>query len=765
MRSQDGSRFWRVYLGLGAAALGTYLLVPGGAVRDWYFYDLIGLSSVVAIVLATYLYRPRAVQAWLFLAAGQLAFVIGDGLFSYQQYVAHEAPCPSIADVFYLSGYLLLTIGLSLLVRARASRRNWMAIIDAAVITTSLALACWLFLMNPIAHDQTLSAAGRLISLAYPLGDVLLLATILRLSMGTRERPPAYWLLGVGTLLLLVADAAYLGILQQTGDFQSGGIVDLGWLGSYVLWGVAALHPSMASLSAPASEQLPRLTPLRLALLACASVAAPGMLTVQYVRGASLEIPVVIGSSALLFLLVIARMASLVLSHEVRSEELQAHEERLTGELEQRAHYDPRTGLPNREFFLERLGDVLTKNASTRSAVLLFGIDDLRLFNEGIGHALGDELLRALADRLRRLVRRDDACASLGDDFAVLVEDSTIESPASIAARLAEALRLPLHLSDGHETMIHISAGAATATGEDATELLRNAEVALSHSKQLNRGSVETFEPGMHKAVFERVVLKGQLERALDEKQFVLFYQPIVDLERGDLWGAEALIRWRHPERGLVPPDEFIPLAEESGLIVPIGQWVLEQALSQAAAWNEKASAEPFAVTVNLSARQIDSPGLVDTVARALSETGVSPSEIVLEITETVLMDDVDSALRTLFELKGLGVQLAIDDFGTGYSSLQYLRHVPADIIKVPKPFVDDVVTRGSDAYRVANAIVRLGESFGLRTLAEGIEIHEQYDRIRELGCELGQGYYFSQPLPAERVTLLLARMRETLAA
>ena len=753
MQGRDRA-FWRVYLVLGAIAVATYLLIPAGAARDGVATELIGLSAVVAIVIGVYLYRPRAASAWLLLAAGQLAFVVGDALFAYQEYVAHTSPFPSIADICYLGGYPLLGAGLVLLTRARAPLRNLSAFIDAAAITTSLTLVSWLFIMSPIAHDQTLTPAGRLISLSYPLGDVLLLAIGLRILMGANKRPPAYLLLGGGILFLLVADSAYLGALQA-GDYVSGGVIDLGWLASYVLFGAAALHPSMKALSTRVSESLPRLTPARLVVLACASIAAPAMLAVQYVRGVSLEIPVVASSSALLFLLVIARMALLVRGHETRG-----------AELERRSLYDPVTGLANRALFLKLLTEALVTDGRTPPAVVLIGIENLKLVNEGVGRASGEELLRTVTERLQRLLRQGDTCARAGDDFAVLVEDVAVESPLRVATRLVEALRLSVRLSNEHETTIDVRAGVVTATGEeDAEILLRNAEVALSRARQLGSDSVQLFEPGMHTAVYERIVLKGQLERALAEGQFFLYYQPIIDLSRGGLWGVEALIRWQHPERGLVSPDDFIPLAEETGLIVPIGQWVLEEGLRQAAAWSQMTSFPSFSVTINLSRRQLGSPELVATVARAIRETGVSPAGIVLEITETALADDIDSALRTLCALKNLGVRIAIDDFGTGYSSLQYLRQVPADIIKIAKPFVDGVYVRDSDEYRVAHAIVHLGDAFGLQTLAEGIEDREQFERMRELGCELGQGYYFSRPIPAEEVTPLLTFERDALAA
>jgi EAL domain-containing protein (putative c-di-GMP-specific phosphodiesterase class I) len=324
------------------------------------------------------------------------------------------------------------------------------------------------------------------------------------------------------------------------------------------------------------------------------------------------------------------------------------------------------------------------------------------------------------------------------------------------------SLERPFVLLGQHDVLVHASIGSATVSpatedeAEDAAELLRNAEVAMFHAKRHGRTGFEVFEPAMRAAVAERLALKAELERAVVASEFVIHYQPIVMLESGDICGVEALVRWNHPERGLIPPFHFIPLAEETGLIVPLGRFVLHEALRQGRAWQKLIGQPDFVMSINLSGRQLDHGTLVKDVGRAIERTGIDPQTVILEITETALMEDVEAAIGRLNELKTLGIQMAIDDFGTGYSSLQYLRQFPADIIKVAKPFVDGVVERGSDEYRIADAIVRLGETFGLRALAEGIELPEQREMLRDLRCELGQGFLFSRPLEPEAIEELL---------
>jgi diguanylate cyclase (GGDEF)-like protein len=463
----------------------------------------------------------------------------------------------------------------------------------------------------------------------------------------------------------------------------------------------------------------------------------------------------------------LASQAVLALESLQRTKDLLEERHELKTELLRRSHLDALTALPNRSHFLERTDAALGRiSRSTEPvSVMIVNLDDFKTVNDTLGHIAGDELLRAVSDRLIASIRTDDICARLGsDEWAVLIEESPPESPTAVAERIMTGLERSFVLLGRHEVYVHASIGSATvspgeeAEAEDAAELLRNAEVAMFHAKRHGRTGFEIFEPAMRAAVAERLALKAELERAVVASEFVIHYQPIVMLDSGDICGLEALTRWNHAERGLIPPFHFIPLAEETGLIVPLGRFILNEALRQGREWQELTGQADLVMSINLSGRQLDHSTLVDDVAQAIEQTGIDPQTVILEITETALMEDVEAAIERLIELKTLGIQIAIDDFGTGYSSLQYLRQFPADIIKVAKPFVDGVVERGSDEYRIADAIVRLGETFGLRALAEGIELPEQREMLRDLRCELGQGFLFSKALaPAEIEALLLA--------
>ena len=434
-------------------------------------------------------------------------------------------------------------------------------------------------------------------------------------------------------------------------------------------------------------------------------------------------------------------------------------------QLKHQAFHDPLTGLPNWASFRTELDDLISDASGEPIVVLVLDVDDFKTVNDSLGHAAGDQLLVSLAERLRRVLGGSHQAARLGgDEFAVLVRGCDPEGAAELAETITDALSSPFFL-EGKEVAITASLGISLADGRhDAGELLRNADLAMYKAKGETKGRYHFFEESLHAEVVKRLELKADLQSALERGEFVLHYQPIVDLESGRIEAVEALVRWNHPERGLVPPLDFIPLAEETGLIVPLGRWVLTEALRQGAVWDAALPAgEGLGVTVNLSAVQLERPGLVDDVSHALRQSGLRPHGLTLEITESILLKDEDGMGDRLRELKSLGVLIAIDDFGTGYSSLGRLARCPIDILKIAKPFVDAMNEVSGDS-ALAHAIIRIAESLGLTTVAEGIERNDQRDRLRELQCPFGQGYLFSKPLPAAELAsfLNLQRARES---
>ena len=457
-------------------------------------------------------------------------------------------------------------------------------------------------------------------------------------------------------------------------------------------------------------------------------------------------------------------IANLLDDISVRGLVLTAHDvtERrlLETELERQAFHDSLTGLPNRALFSDRVTHALERvSRTTRSvAVLFIDIDDFKTVNDSLGHSTGDELLVAVGGRVHGCLRAADTGARLGgDEFGVLLEDvGGVDAAVEVAGRILEALRRPVVLS-GAELLVRASIGIVIGkAGQTSGDLLRNADVAMYKGKRQGGNCYEVFEPAMHAAALARLELKADLERALPNDEFHLVYQPIVELSDGAVVGLEALLRWTHPTRGAISPVEFIPLAEETGLIPEIGRWVLERACEQAVGW--QATLPPAArlsISVNLAGRQLQSSTLIGEVTAVIERTGIDPHDLMLEITESTLMDEVEIVATRLAELKRLGVRIAVDDFGTGFSSLSYLQRFPVDVLKIAKEFVDEIATEQRDA-RLVEAVIKIASSLDLRTVAEGIELEEQRVRLRELGCMLGQGYLFAKPMLPEAVPDLL---------
>jgi diguanylate cyclase (GGDEF)-like protein/PAS domain S-box-containing protein len=1013
------SKTW-IWFALATCTLaGLYMFVPPfkgvGPVMN-----AVGFSGVVAIVAGIRMHKPRARAAWLLFAVGQFLFFSGD-VYTYSH---PNAPFPSPGDALYLAVYPALMAGLLVLVKRRNPRRDLSALIDALILTIGIGLLSWVFLIAPNIHLVDISWLAKAVSIAYPLGDVLLLAAAIRLAVDAGKRAPSFYLLSVSIVCLLATDSAYnLAILKDTYN-HSQLIYDLGWMLYYILWGAAALHPSMRVLEEPAHDSRPRLTWARLALLGAACLIAPSIRFFQSIHNA--DVLVLIVASAVLFLLVVTRMAGLVrqeerivsrertlrvagaelvgaaghyqiyeaaiagvqqllresvcvhlallgdtgpavvasshasdwplseptfkwlrehatdvrtpyldVPREVRTElqlegghtvliaqlssrsevrglllanspnevseevansfqalgmqvslavegaslaadlhrrqsearfrSLVAHSsdlitvldaggvvtyqspsvervlgysveeiegtrfERLLSEadrprlqrliagdgagsgdahtlecsltrqdgatllfevqhtdlladehvqgivlnsrdvserkefedqLAHQAFHDPVTNLANRALFSDRVEHALMRSQRgfPDIAVVFIDLDDFKTVNDSLGHAAGDQVLQEVARRLRIAVRPTDTVARFGgDEFAVLLEGVTDSSEAAdAAARILHALEISYEI-DGKQVFPRASLGICLVNREDeapdASELLRNADVAMYMAKRDSKGSYRVFEPAMHERVVERLELRAELQQAIDADQLDLHYQPVVRLGGHEILGVEALLRWNHPTRGLIAPNQFIPLAEETGLIISMGRWVLTEACREGAALHKRFQRkEPLTISVNLSVRQLQSDSIISDVRGALETSGLPPASLVLEITESVMLADTDFAVHRLRELKALGVRLAMDDFGTGYSSLSYLSRFPVDILKMDRSFVGS-----GENVALQSAIIALGASLDLDVVAEGIELPEQERSLHDLGCEIGQGFLFARPMPSTDLATFLA--------
>ncbi|HEY7136045.1 MAG TPA: EAL domain-containing protein [Acidimicrobiia bacterium] len=422
------------------------------------------------------------------------------------------------------------------------------------------------------------------------------------------------------------------------------------------------------------------------------------------------------------------------------------------------AIHDPLTGLPNRVLFMDRLEHALAVAArgQRRVAVVFLDLDRFKFVNDSLGHAVGDRLLVAVADRLRSALRPSDTVARFGgDEFVVLCDDvAGEEATLDIASRMAKAVARPVLLPEG-EVFVTASLGVAVSSrpGDTADSLLRDADTAMYRAKEQGRARTEVFDERTHARAVHQLRTGNDLHRALERGEFRVHYQPVVHLNDGSIGGFEALVRWQHPTRGLIHPGEFITLAEETGLIVPLGLWVLEEACTQVATWqaSRPAEREPLCISVNLSPRQLAEPTLADDIARILERSGIDHDAVWLEITESTLMHDAESAISALRALRSLGVHLSVDDFGTGYSSLSYLKRFPVEALKVDRSFVDGLGREPGDT-AIVTAVVTLAHALGLRAVAEGVETEVQVRELRALGCDLAQGYLFSTPKHADHV-------------
>ncbi len=724
-------------------------------VGDAFFFP-VGLAAIYGALGASgrCLESPRLRSAWRWLALASASYLVGDVAQTVYELTSPEPFYPSVADLFYLIFYPLMLWGL---LRFPTSSRNRSEgvrmLLDLAVVAIAGSAVVIYLVIGPTAAQLASDPIQSAIAIAYPVGDMVLLAGLATLLL-RRALPSsrlALQLLAAALTLFVAGDLIYSYITLHS-SYRGGESLDSLWMVAIALLAVAAAaqRPVDGVEVEAGSSQLQKLSRLPYVAVGVGF----GLLLVAQGDNPLFPDKAITITAVLIAVLVSARQFL------AQCDLLDSQ-----GQLSHQALHDSLTGLPNRVLALDRAQQMLARSRRGHApvAALYLDLDRFKDVNDSFGHAAGDELLQIVAARLTTIVREGDTAARLGgDEFVILLEGSTLDAgPELVAERLLDVLRQPCDMGTtaGRRLSTTASIGIALGVYASADELLHDADLAMYESKASGGNRYTLFESSMQRNSQRRLTMQMDLADAVEHQQLFLLYQPTFDLESKSVTGVEALIRWRHPTRGVVPPAEFIPIAEESGLVVPIGRWVLHEACMQASSWHRTGHA--IHVAVNVSANQLDSGQLFRDVNDALKQSGVDPAALTLEVTETALMRDVDVAAECLQELKQLGIRIAIDDFGTGYSSLAYLRRLPADILKIDRSFIDGIATSKASAALV-HTLVQLGETLNIETLAEGIENAAQLQILQRERCDQGQGFLFSRPLDVDAVERFLDAARPT---
>jgi diguanylate cyclase (GGDEF)-like protein len=795
---RDLGRAGLLFILIMGGILGVYFALEGPGQR-LIFSDVVPplVEGVIGALLIAGAWRLRRVSAqlggaWTGIGLAVLLYAAGDLTWAFLELVRGEPPFPSLADAFYLLYYPAFFLGVVYRVYPRITYQGrWNLGLDLVTIFVAAALVFWNLLIGPVVQ----ASAGepllnQFILWAYPVGDlVLLCALILIVYYETEEAEiSSTVVLGAGIFAMVLTDCVYA---YQTlaGTYESGTLLDDGWTAAHVLTGLAIM-PQLRFLSTPDTRASARAKEAYLEVLGALRTYLPyGALLIAYVlvlRGglASLRMTPLalgLGLGAIVLLVLLRQVITFSENAELTAQliskagELEATNRGMAVEvterkrIEEKLYYDTlhdaMTGLPNRALFLELLSEAISLARRRRAfsfAVLFIDIDHFKVVNDSLGHMVGDQLLWAIGARLKGALRSTDTLARFGgDEFAILLDTSGYDEGASALAERAQRGLQQEFRVEGHELHMSASIGIVSdLTGyESAEDLLRDADLAMYEAKSMGKSRFQTFAVRMRKRAFLRLDMEAELRKGLTQGEILVFYQPIVSLRTHRVSGMEALVRWRHPSRGLLRPRDFLSVAEESGLILRMGEQVLGAACEQMVRLQERhPRLDDLGVSVNLSNKQFTQTGLIAAVGQALHRTGLQPRSLKLEITERVLIDNLRLANRVFAELNGMGVRIDIDDFGTGYSALSYLQNFPIHALKIDHGFIESM-RKSRKSLGLVRAIVVMAHELGMETVAEGITSRGQLTDLKALDCDYGQGLLLSRPLGSRGIESFLDRL------
>jgi diguanylate cyclase (GGDEF)-like protein len=719
----------RWFAAVGMVCVVVYAFAGSSVLGDAAFL-IVGIGGCASMVAGPRLHRTRPDRPWRLIGAASAVFLVGALVRPWA--AQQQGGLMALADAFTLPGYALLVAGIAALLRARNSV-DGQAVLDGLIVGLGAGLLSLTVFSLPAVQVSDRPPLVSALAGVYPLLDVVLLLLLVNLAFTTAVRQVSFGLLAAGVVLLLIGDLGYA-VIGARGELSGPTWLDLPFLGCYVLFGCAALHPSMVKLGRAVPRAVQAWSWRRLVLIVPALV-TPFVLVMLGSRTPAERIAIGAVGTAMMALLLM-RAAAAVGAY-ARAEKV----------FRFQAIHDGLTGLPNRAAAVAAIGQLLAQQELGRRPlwVFLLNLDGFKAVNDSWGHDAGDRLLVDVGRRLRQATPAVGSVARLGgDEFAVAVPAWDHEA-AVLGEQLMAVLAQPLQ-GGGAEIVVSASVGMARAEdGHTAEGLLLDADAAMYRAKAEGRRRRVVFDPSMRRHVRERSELEQALRRAVTRGELRLAYQPIVRIADGALVGAEALLRWDHPDRGPIPPDTFVPVAEEAGLISEIGEWALVEALTVTTAWRRAQLVAPdFWMSVNVSPRQLRDNRVLDTVRRALADTGLPSTALVLEITESVMLDESEATEEVLQQLRALGVRLVVDDFGTGFSALGYLRRHPVTGVKIDRSFVDGL-GRDPEDEEIIRAVVAMSSALGLSIVAEGVETPLQREALLSLGVTLAQGWLWAR--------------------